>query len=379
VTVHVHALGGGISHAIGTGGRDLKDAIGGITALQALDLLERDPESRVIVIISKPPEATTAARLLAAAQNLGKPVVICFSGYPPPATRLGNVRFAVNLREAAELAVSLLDEPTVPVPGRYRGLIAYKGAGRSSLLESSDLSPQGPPRPGISGYVRGLFAGGTLASETLIGLHAVLSPLYSNMTSQYAQPLQDPTHSQFHTILDLGGDEFTVGRLHPMIDNDLRLRRLSLEAEDPEVGLICLDVVLGHGAHPDPASELAPAILEIRRKRAIEIVVILIGTEEDPQDAGAQESRLFQSGATIFRSSAEGVAYISARLGAPAPRDFPQVPLDTLETPLAAINVGLEAFYTSLRDQGAEAVQVEWRPPAGGKEDLMAILAKLKD
>jgi FdrA protein len=163
-----------------------------------------------------------------------------------------------------------------------------------------------------------------------------------------------------------------------MIDNDLRLRRLAQEAADLEVGLILLDVVLGDGAHPDPASELAPALREVRRQRAIEVVAILIGTDEDPQDFASQERQLSEAGAVVLHSVADAVAHINARMGHTLQQDFPPVPLAVLQTPLAAINVGLESFYVSLLEQGAEAIQVDWRLPAGGKEDLIAILARLK-
>ena len=237
VTTHIHNLGGGISHAIGTGGRDLKSEVGAITAHQALDLLARDPETKVIVLISKPPAPEIATRLLAAAQATGKPVIVDFIGYPPPARQLGNLHFASSLSETAEIAVGQL----------------------SVSSEQSFLAD----KP-ISGYLRGLFSGGTLAYETMLGLQATISPLYSNAPITDDQVLEDPLHSKAHTIIDLGDEFFMVGRLHPMIDNDLRIRRLKQEAADPEVGLILLDVVLGEGSHPDPASELAPAIQEIR-------------------------------------------------------------------------------------------------------------------
>jgi FdrA protein len=213
----------------------------------------------------------------------------------------------------------------------------------------------------------------------MLGLQAVLSPLYSNVPINEAQRLPDPLHSQAHTVLDLGEDVFTVGRLHPMMDNDLRLRRLRQEAADPEVGLILLDLVLGEGAHPDPAAEIAPVIAEIKGRRPIEVGVIVIGTDEDPQDLGRQIELLAAAGATIFRSTGEAVEFVSQRLaGRPEPVGVP-VALDRfVQQPFAAINVGLESFYASLVGQGATAVQVDWRPPAGGNDRLMAILAKMK-
>jgi FdrA protein len=350
ITSRIHTLGGGVSHAIGTGGRDLKSEVGAITAHQALDVLARDPETTVVVLVSKPPAPNVTTKLLAAAQATGKPVVVDFIGYPPPARKLGNLHFATSLSEAAELAVGLLG------------------------TSASDLQP-----PTSNLYLRGLFSGGTLAYEAMLGLQAVLSPIFSNAPISESQKLPDPLKSQAHTIVDLGDEVFMVGRLHPMIDNDLRLRRLRQEAADPEVGLILLDVVLGEGAHPDPASELAPAIAEVKASRPLEIVAMVIGTDADPQNLDSQVDRLKGAGAVVFRSATEAIDYVARRLSPRPAAPTPPVALDRFtQTPLAAINVGLESFYASLVGQGAAAVHVDWRPPAGGNEKLAAILAKMK-
>lgn len=332
VASHIHALGSGLSQAIGTGGRDLSGEVGGTTALQALDLLRRDPETRVIVLLSKPPEPTVAARLLAAARATGKPVVVDFLGLSPPLRRLGFLHFAVSLSEAAEMAVRLLEEPG-------EGKEAEKG----------------------SGFVRGLFSGGTLASEVALGLQAFL-------------PLGDGGH----TITDLGADELTVGRLHPMIDQELRLRRLRQEAADPAVGVILLDVVLGLGAHADPAGELAPAIAHALAVRgALQIIALVVGTEDDPQNLSEQMETLRRAGALVCRSAEAMVEAVWQRL-APESSQAQEVPLETVRGPLAAVNVGLESFYDSLAGQGLATVQVDWRPPAGGNEKLAALLARMK-
>jgi len=357
VTAHIHTLGAGVSHAIGTGGRDLKAEVNALTARQGLDLLGRDPDTRVIVLVSKPPAPEVATRLLAEAQASGKPVVVNFIGYPAPARQLGGLHFATNLTEAAALAVELLE----------------KG-------ESSKAEPGAKPPPAPNGrrYLRGLFSGGTLALEALRGLEVSLTPLYSNVPIRESQRLSDPLTSQAHTVLDLGEDEFTVGRLHPMMDNDLRLRRLRQEAADPEVAVILLDVVLGEGAHPDPASELAPAIAEVRKKHGVEVVAVLVGTDEDPQDIAAQREQLAEAGAWVYEDTVEAVNFVNEQLASGPAAEITPVPLEHLTRPLAAINVGVETFYDSLTAQGAEVVQVDWRPPAGGDENLMAILEKMR-
>ncbi|MGB5843778.1 MAG: hypothetical protein WBG94_04980, partial [Anaerolineales bacterium] len=202
--------------------------------------------------------------------------------------------------------------------------------------------------------------------------------------------LKDSLVSQEHTILDLGEDEFTVGRLHPMMDNDLRLRRLEIEANDPEVAIILLDVVLGYGAHPDPASELAPAIKEAKTQaeksgRYLEVIAVASGTDEDPQDLNAQIQQLEEAGARVFTSN-DAAAIFAGRLAqsldpaaaAPITDSAVEVDLQALNQPMAAINVGLETFTESLVEQGAQVLQVDWRPPASGNEQLMGILERMK-
>jgi FdrA protein len=351
VTAHIHNLGGGISHAIGTGGRDLKSEVGAITAHQALDLLARDEETKVIVLISKPPSPDVATGLISAAQSTGKPVVVYFIGYPPPARKIGNLRFAISLSEAAELAVN----------------------NNRELVSDNKL-------PITNYYLRGLFSGGTLAYETLLGLQASLSPIFSNAPITNNQLLKDPLHSESHTIIDLGDEFFMVGRLHPMIDNDLRIRRMKQEATDAEVGMILFDVVLGEGSHLNPTGELVPVIDEIRkaRRRDLEFVAILIGTDDDPQNTESQVEQLKDIGVTVFRTATEAVEYISLRFGMRKESKAAPVNLDQLKQSLAAINVGLESFYESLTSQGAQAIHVDWRPPAGGNERLASLLAKMK-
>jgi FdrA protein len=365
VASRVHELGGGISQAIGTGGRDLQDEPGGSTAAQAIDLLGRDPETAVIVLLGKPPAAAVAVRLLALLRAAGKPSVVHLLGAPLPGRRQGDVHFAAGLAEAAELAVALAEKTAQAV---------------------RPLPAAAAPPPTGAGSLRGLFSGGTLAAAALLGLQAALAPLWSNVplpSLPAVRPLPDPLASRDHTVLDLGDDAFTVGRLHPMLDHDLRRRRLRQEAADPAVAVLLLDVVLGEGAHPDPAGELAPAIAEALAAAAaagrdLAVLVVVVGTEEDPQGLPLQLERLAAAGARVFRTVDAAVEAAVGLLGARGGFEGPPVPLEAVRPPLAAVNVGLESFYDSLVAQGAPAVQVDWRPPAGGDERLAGILARMK-
>jgi len=370
VSCRIHQLGSGLTHALGTGGRDLSEAVGAVTARQGLDLFRRDPETKVIVLVSKPPAPKVAEELLLAARSAGKPVVVDFIGYSPPARQVGNLHFVRTFDEAAALAVELAQKSGVSKPEPDLHLDRFVPGQR---------------------YLRGLFSGGTLAYEALLILQDYLPVVYSNAPLKKGQNvLENSMVSQEHAIVDLGEDEFTVGRLHPMMDNDLRIRRLFQEANDPEVAVILLDVVLGYGSHPNPASELAPAIAKARADvkkagRHLEVVAVVVGTDEDPQGFEDQIEQLKASGAKVETSNDAAVHYVG-RLVQALTRPAEQVPggpgtqvaLATLQQPLAGINVGLESFAESLVAQDAEAVQVEWRPPAGGNAKLMGILERMK-
>ena len=156
-------------------------------------------------------------------------------------------------------------------------------------------------------YLRGLFSGGTLCYESQVIWRDMLKePVLSNAPLKHENQLADSLHSVKHTCVDLGEEEFTVGRPHPMIDNDLRIRRLLQEARDPEVAVIMLDVVIGYGAHPDPASELGPAIRQAKQLANRELIVVasVTGTEQDPQRLSAQVAALRAAGAIVCDSNA---------------------------------------------------------------------------
>ena len=385
ITSRIHALGSGLTHALGTGGRDLSDAVGAITARQSLGLLARDPETEVIVLVSKPPSPAVAQSLLHAASTVEKPVVVNFLGLHPPQNLPDNLHFTQTLDEAASAAVELTmgesAEPQEKDPLRLR---------------------QAQPPLDKPGYLRALYSGGTLVYEALLLLQDYLPAVYSNVPLDPAHQLDRATVSREHTVVDLGEDEFTVGRLHPMIDNELRLQRLQQEAADPETAAILLDVVLGYGAHADPASELAPAIKQAlatarAMDRPLAVVVVVVGTDADPQNFEQQVEKLAVEGAAVFSSNAAAVRYIGQTLvdeASGSPREctasqwstdavepfaaLPPVDLSVLHEPLVAINVGLASFTESLTAQGASVAEVDWRPPAGGNERLAGILSRMR-
>jgi len=368
VTSRIHQLGSGITYGIGTGGRDLSEKVGAITFRQGIDLLSRDPETKVIVLVSKPPAPKVADEVLQVTLRAGKPVVVNFIARPLDIKQIENLYFAGSLDEAAHMAVELVNS-------------APKAAVDDLKIDRFAKGQH---------YLRGLFSGGTLAYEAQHILKNYLTRIYANAPINKELKLANSMVSQEHTIIDLGEDEFTVGRLHPMMDNELRIRRLMEEANDPQVAVIMLDVVIGYGSHPDPASELAPAIAKARAEakkagRYLEVVAVVTGTDEDPQNMKAQIKQLKDAGVWAETSNEVMVCYAGRLLRAlnppaeaPVVEAITPVDLATLQRPLAAINVGLESFAANLVAQGAPTLHVDWRPPAGGNEKLMGILERMK-
>ncbi len=371
VSVRIHQLGGGLTHALGTGGRDLKEDVSGITAKMGLDYFVRDPDTKVIVLVSKPPAPKVADELLRAARKAGKPVVVDFIGYTPPAPKLGNLHFVRTFDEAAKLAVELAQQTD-------------EDAAKEPTVDTSKFADG-------QKYLRGLFSGGTLAFEALLILQDYLPVVWSNAPIKKGHNvLKNSLKSEEHTIVDLGEDEFTVGRLHPMMDNTLRIQRLLQEADDPEVAVILLDVVLGYGSHINPASELVPAIEKAFAKakaagRHLEVVAVVSGTDLDPQGMDEQIDMLEKAGVVVSASNDVVVRYAGEMVQAlsePAEAvddfTFTPVDIDGLKRPLGGLNAGLESFAISIKDQDAAAMHVDWRPPAGGNEKLMKILERMK-
>ncbi len=368
VASRIDQLGSGMTFGIGTGGRDLSEKIGGVTFLMGLDVLSRDPDTKVIVLVSKPPSPKVAEEVLRVARKAGKPVVVNFIGRTPISRRVGNLFFASGLDDAAAIAVELAKNPP-------------------KLEAEIDLKLE-RFAPGQK-YLRGLFSGGTLAYEAQHLLTEYLPKVYANAPINKENKLKDSLVSVEHSIVDLGEDEFTVGRLHPMMDNELRIRRLLEEANDPEVAVIVLDVVIGFGSHPDPASELAPAIAEAKAiaekaGRYLEVVVVCTGTEDDPQVLSNQIRQLKRAGAWVDTSNEVVIRYAGQILQAlnqpeqEAREEATPVDLEVLKKPLKAINAGLESFAENLTAQETPVVHVDWRPPAGGNEKLMGILERMK-
>ncbi len=304
-------LGGGITQGIGVGGRDLSKEVGGIMMLQGLRALQQDNDTQVILLVSKPPAQEIAQTILEQASKGNKPTVVCFLGGDVDGKRrIPCVIPARTLQESALLALEAahfkIGDVKAKLGAEDSGLAEQARALRTKLVKSQR-------------YLRGLFSGGTLCYEAQVVWKDMLhSPIHSNAPLPGEPILDDSMQSRGHTAVDLGEEEFTSGRLHPMIDQGLRIRRLLQEARDPEVAAIMLDVVLGYGAHPDPAAELGPAIRQAQELargdgRELCLVASVTGTEGDPQCYSRVVTALQRAGAIVCDFNA-AAARLTGRL-----------------------------------------------------------------
>ncbi len=302
-TTLVHHAGSGISHALGTGSRDLSDEIGGISVQSALLALESDPQTKVIALISKPPGRKTLARILPRLQSCSKPFVACFLGSGKRIqTEKAPYPMARTLDEAAAAALRL-------ATGREKSTFPPEPPDFQVLLRRERNATR-PPRK----FLRGIFAGGTFCYQAQQILRDAGVTAYSNAPLEGNRRLPDSGRSLEHTLVDMGADEFTSGRPHPMIDSSLRRERILQEAGDPEVSVILLDFILGFNASPDPAGDLASAIARAKagakeKGGFLSVVASVCGTEGDCQDFVRQVKKLEEAGAVVFPSSARATQF----------------------------------------------------------------------
>jgi succinyl-CoA synthetase alpha subunit len=297
LTCLIHHFGGGLSQAIGTGGRDLRREVGGLMMLTGIEALTQDPSTKVIVVLSKPPDGQVADKVHARLKQTGKPCVIHFVGLKAvPAS--GDAHFAGDLEETAAMAVALSKGK------RYR-------RPKRSSPETDPIVKQETRDLGAGQkYLRGLYAGGTLAEEALVLFEREGYDIYSNIRMNPEKTLKDPHRSFRHTIVDLGEDRFTAGRPHPMIDPDIRAQRIEKETAGPEVACLLLDFVLGYGAHEDPCGALLKTLKEAKdraEKRGghLAVVASITGTEDDPQNKREQSKKLESIGCVVMPSNAQ--------------------------------------------------------------------------
>lgn len=274
VSCLIDRWGSGVSQALGVGGRDLKDAVGGLATLACLAVLAADPATRAVLLVGKPPGPATKGKVLRALHALGKPFVTCFLGDEG----------APSLAEAARAAF-VLAEDREPEASDPAGLPAVSAV---------------PPSGGR--FLRGLYSGGTLCAEAASMAARRLSSVTANVAVPGVRPLDSLWKSSGHCLIDLGEDEFTRGKPHPMIDPSLRWERLGRELDDAETAVVLLDLVLGFGAHPDPAGDLTAFLAARSGGRQVPVVVSVTGTDADPQGWSRSLTLLRNAGIEAYGS-----------------------------------------------------------------------------
>ncbi|AWH87581.1 acyl-CoA synthetase FdrA [Limnobaculum parvum] len=346
LTSQIALLRQGVTHALGLGGRDLSAEVGGISALSALEMLAMDSQSKVLAFVSKPPAESVRLKVLATMKSIAKPVVALFLGAKPEKRHDGNVWLASSLAEAAQLAVMLANVEEI-------------AANQPNVAERKIL---------------GLYAGGTLAAEAAMLLAEQIG---AETDKHHYQGIM--LDAQGHKLIDLGDDVYTVGRPHPMIDPTTRSLEIQKLANQPEVGVLLLDVVLGYGACEDPAFAVVEAVNQVRAARGSEhplvVIATVTGTQQDPQPRAEQIDALINGDIVVMNTLQEAV--LLAHHVITRHQFHEQSVIPPLLQGVKVINAGLRSFAQDLQTSGCPVVHYQWAPIASGNQYLAALLKKL--
>ncbi|MCX8602445.1 MULTISPECIES: acyl-CoA synthetase FdrA [unclassified Gilliamella] len=346
VISQIALLNQGITQAIGLGGRDLSEEVGGISALTALKMLAADESTQVITFISKPPAENVRKKVITAMKQINKPIVALFLASKIDQPQEDNIYFANTLDEAARLAC----------------LLAKVEAAACQL-------------PTVAGKtISGLYTGGTLAAEVAMFLAKALDLAVSHSHDKGIMLDQNG-----HKIIDLGDDFYTVGRPHPMIDPSIREEEIAQLGQQPAVGVVLMDLVIGYGANADPAESVISGFSRACAARSADnpliAIVTVTGSEQDPQSRHQQIEALKSANIIVMDNLPEAVLLakrlITAGQASTPVKSYP------LLSHISVINAGLRSFAEDLQASNIPVVQYQWAPIAGGNKKLAAILKKL--
>lgn len=388
LTTIIDRLGGGVTNAIGTGGRDLSVEVGGITMMDTINVMEHDNETKVVVIISKPPAKEVRDKIIERLERYTKPVVMLFLGDKPDCHYNGLYN-AYTLDEAGRIAVEL---------SKNQGTINEKDFNEKIYVTNNnldDLKNQAfnkSENKTICGY----YSGGTLASEATM---MICDTLEINNKSSKEHGFMLNTNG--HIVIDLGDDKYTQGKPHPMIDPTKRIECMAEAMEDNRTGVILFDLVLGYGSHKDMAKALLPAIVDLKEKaeksnRKINFVATVCGTKKDIQNYDYQVKTLEEAGVIVCESNKIAVETALYLIGSKVEQNIKPIkskeinkdgkkelllqPIKILlESSPRVINIGIKSFSEVLSKFNCDVVQFNWTPPASGNIELIKILNKLRN
>ncbi|MFA6800554.1 MAG: acyl-CoA synthetase FdrA [Acholeplasmataceae bacterium] len=306
VTVIIDKFGGGITQAIGVGGRDLSEAVGGKMTLKGIDALNEDAETKLIVVISKPPHKNVLDKIINKLETVKKPVVVCLLDTKID-QKIDNVYFVSTLTEAGQKALELIGKKTP-------NLTELDNELKTRIQKEKELKKPTQTK------VKGLFCGGTLAAEALSILRGGLDGITSNVAKKENEKMKNPMKSQGNNLIDLGDDMFTQGKPHPMIEPTIRLDRIISEAKNPETSVILLDFELGLGSHDDPVGVTIDTIIESKQLaekdgRHISFVAYVCGTNKDFQGLEKSEKLLRDQGVIVAKTNAHAAIIASSIVG----------------------------------------------------------------
>lgn len=365
ITTIISRYGKGITHAIGTGGRDLSSQVGAITAIRGLRTLAKDDKTDVIVFVSKPPAPEVRDKVVNVFKELGKPVVAIFLGEKAKQSH-DNVHYAWTLDEAALKAVELSN---------------------THIAISKNIEDEIPEIKGIKSnknkrFIKGLYCGGTLALEAAM---IIRDHLGLEDDKNHADGIM--LHHEHHEIIDLGDDKYTQGRPHPMIEPSLRVDELNKVLEMEETAIVLMDNVIGYGGHDDMASVFAPIIKKAKEdKKEIIFIGSVTGTSNDPKSYEDQVQTLREAGAIICDSNAlatklaiQIIDYLNKEeIVEESKVEANDKVMELIANKPKVINIGLKHFAETVKKYECEVAQYNWAPVAGGDKRLAKILEGLK-
>jgi FdrA protein len=295
--------GYGVSQLIGTGGRDIKQEVVGLTMLYSIDMLEKDEFTNLIILVSKLADASVVKKILDRTDKVKKPVVAIFLGATADIyKKYKNITPAFSLEEAAVKAMSILSKKDIS--------IGISDDEMDKIADGEVLKYSPTQR-----YLRGLYCGGTFMEEALIIMKEnINATLYSNIITKYSEKLEGEV--KVNILIDMGSEEFTKNKPHPVIDPSSRVKKFAQEASDDSVAVIVLDFILSYGVHPDPVGAIIEEVIKKKKeaekqKRHLTIISSVCGTDKDPQDLAVQEKMLKDAGVIVTISNAQSAKLAS--------------------------------------------------------------------